>query len=217
MTMTPGSVLGELGARVLRLRAGAGAGRVIVGIVGVPGAGKTTLAIELVARLNDRLPAGEVLAMHVPMDGYHLADVELERLGLRDRKGAPATFDALGYVALLRRLRENADEIVYAPGFDRTIEQPIAGAIPIPSSVQIIVTEGNYLLLDGPWSGVRSVVDEVWFHQGDEELRQSRLLARHVQFGKTPEQARAWIAAVDQPNADLIAATAGAADLVVHT
>ncbi len=185
----------------------------IIGITGSPAAGKTTLAEQLAAGLGTELGPDQVA--HVPMDGYHLADVSLERIGLRDRKGAPATFDAEGYVALLRRLRENADPVIYAPGFDRDIEQPIAGSIAVPQSVRVIVTEGNYLLLDGPWTAARELVDEVWFCRPDEKLRLERLLARHVRFGKTPEEAVAWMAVTDEPNAETITATVEQADLVV--
>ena len=187
--------------------------RVIIGITGSPGAGKTTLAEQLVAGLGLSLGADQVA--HVPMDGYHLADVALERLGLRDRKGAPATFDAHGYVALLRRLRENTDPVVYAPGFDREIEQPIAGSIAVPQQARVIITEGNYLLLDGPWTGARALADEIWFCRPEESVRLERLLARHIRFGKAPEDAVAWMAQTDAPNADSIAATADLADLIV--
>ena len=107
-----------------RARALTGRGhRAVLGITGAPAAGKSTLAENLVRAL------GAAVA-HVPMDGFHLADAELDRLGRRDRKGAPDTFDALGYAALLRRLRDDEDDVVYAPGFERVIEQPFAGAIP---------------------------------------------------------------------------------------
>lgn len=149
------------------------------------------------------------------MDGYHLADVELDRLGLRAHKGAPETFDPAGYVALLRRLRQNVDDVVYAPGFDRTIEQAIAGSIPVPSRARIIVTEGNYLLLDGPWAGVRPLLDEVWFCRQDESTRLQLLLARHVRFGKSPQAARVWMEHTDRPNAELVNATMHRADLVI--
>jgi pantothenate kinase len=204
----------DLTQRVLgRLASAPDGTRVIIGITGSPGAGKTTLAEQLVSELGTKLGVDQVA--HVPMDGYHLADVALERLGLRDRKGAPATFDPEGYVALLRRLRENADPVIYAPGFDREIEQPIAGSIAVPRSARLIVTEGNYLLLDGPWTAARALADEIWFCRPDEQVRLERLLARHVRFGKTESEAVAWMAATDQPNADAIAATAEHADLVV--
>ncbi|KRE60425.1 nucleoside/nucleotide kinase family protein [Nostocoides sp. Soil756] len=191
-----------------------GGGRALLGVCGVPGAGKSTLAEALVAELARRHGPGFVA--HVPMDGYHLADVQLERLGLRDRKGAPETFDALGYAALLRRLREDVERDVYAPDFERTLEQPIAGAMVVAGGARLVVTEGNYLLLDDPvWREARAALDAVWFVDGDDEVRRSRLVARHVAFGKTPEEAAAWVSAVDEPNAAMVRAGRGGADRVV--
>lgn len=183
--------------------------RAILGIAGSPGAGKTTLARRLVRDLGD-------LAAHVPMDGFHLADVELDRLGRRDRKGAPDTFDVAGYAALLRRVREETGEVVYAPGFERVLEQPIAGAVPVPPTARLVVTEGNYLLLGtGSWARVRGELDEVWFCAPDETDRVRRLVARHEEFGKTHEAAVAWVSGTDQRNADLVAGTRERADLVL--
>ncbi|MFF7981388.1 nucleoside/nucleotide kinase family protein [Streptomyces sp. NPDC007901] len=187
--------------------------RALLGIAGSPGAGKTTLAERLVRELNG---SGEPWVAQVPMDGFHLADVELDRLGLRDRKGAPATFDAAGYAALLRRLRAEPEDVVYAPGFERVLEQPIAGAIPVPPTARLVVTEGNYLLLaEGLWARVRPALDEVWFCEIDESERIRRLVARHQEFGKGHAEAVAWVAGTDQLNADLVAATRDRADLVV--
>ncbi|MFJ8196693.1 nucleoside/nucleotide kinase family protein [Streptomyces sp. NPDC096152] len=202
----------ELLARARRLARGGH--RALLGITGSPGAGKSTLAAHLVRALNG---SGEPWAAHVPMDGFHLADAELVRLGRRDRKGAPDTFDAAGYAALLGRLREEHDgETVYAPGFERVLEQPLAGAIPVPPSARLVVTEGNYLLLGtGPWARVRARLDEVWFCELDEPERIRRLVARHEEFGKGHEEAVAWVLGTDQRNADLIAATRNRADLVV--
>ncbi len=185
----------------------------IVGVTGAPGVGKTTYAAGLVAVSNR---AG-VPAIAVPMDGFHLADVTLSALGRLDRKGAPDTFDAWGYAALLRRLRDEPDHVVYAPGFERDLEQPIAGAVAVPPGTELVVTEGNYLLVDRPeWRAVREQLDEVIFLVTDDDPRRRRLVARHVEFGKTPAEAEAWVARVDDANAALVAATRERADRVVR-
>ncbi|MFE1847787.1 nucleoside/nucleotide kinase family protein [Streptomyces sp. NPDC014603] len=189
--------------------------RAILGIAGSPGAGKSTLAERLVRELNGA--ARQEWAAHVPMDGFHLADAELVRLGRRDRKGAPDTFDAAGYAALLGRLREQRDdETVYAPAFERVLEQPVAGALPVPPAARLVVTEGNYLLCgEGAWARVRPLLDEVWFCAPDEDERVRRLVARHVRFGKPYDEAVAWVRRSDERNAALVAATRPSADLVV--
>ncbi|MFF0227264.1 nucleoside/nucleotide kinase family protein [Streptomyces sp. NPDC004629] len=193
-----------------RARALAGSGRrAMLGIVGAPGSGKSTLALHLAAAL------GPDTAVVVPMDGFHLANSELERLGRRQRKGAPDTFDAAGYAALLRRLREPTGECVYAPRFHREFEEAVAGAIPVPAGTPLVITEGNYLLLDdGPWAGVKALLDEAWYVAPDEETRLDRLIRRHVAYGKPLAEARAWSLGTDQRNAGLIAATLDRADLV---
>lgn len=200
-------------AAVLRERLAALRGeapdRTVLGIVGAPGSGKSTLAAELSAGRTDAEVA------QVPMDGYHLADAALDRLGLRDRKGAPETFDPGGYTALLRRLRTDTDVPVFAPAFERDLEQPIANSIIVWPSVELVVTEGNYLLLDGPWAGVRELLDEVWYVEVDEDVRMSRLVDRHVRFGKDPAFAKEWIESVDEPNARLVETSRERADLVI--
>ena len=189
-------------------------GRAILGIAGTPGAGKTTLAELLVAEIA-RTKGAEWVA-HVPMDGYHLADVQLERLGLGHRKGAPETFDAAGYVALLGRIRTESDSWVYAPGFDRTLEQPIAAAMVVPPRARLVISEGNYLLLDsGVWPQAKAAMDEVWFVTADETERLERLVERHVLFGKPADAARDWVASTDGPNADLVAPGVSGAHRVV--
>ncbi len=182
-------------------------GRRLLGITGAPAAGKSTLAASLVAALAPD-------AVLVPMDGFHLAGAELTRLGRLDRKGAPDTFDAAGYIALLRRLRSRADEVVYAPEFRREIEEPIAGAIPVPRGVPLVITEGNYLL---HWPAARELLDEVWFVELDEALRIERLIVRHVAHGRTRAAAAARAFGSDQRNAELITATRSLADLVVRS
>lgn len=200
----PPELLERAGALVAR------GGRRILGITGPPGAGKSTLAQALV----DAMPRRACL---VGMDGYHLAEAELRRLGRQDRKGAPDTFDAHGYVALLRRLYAADEPVVYAPLFDRSIEEPVAGAVPVPREVPLVVTEGNYLLMaDGAWAGVRRLLDECWYVEPDEELRITRLIARHESFGRSPQAARQRTLGPDQRNAELVAATRSAADLVIR-
>jgi pantothenate kinase len=187
----------------------ASGGRRILGLTGAPGAGKSTLAEALAEALPGR-------AVIVPMDGYHLANIELARLGRAGRKGAEDTFDSAGYVALLRRLRgQRPDETVYAPAFRREIEEPIAGAIPVPPDVQLVITEGNYLLLDtGHWADVRPLLDEAWYVDVDAALRQRRLVARHIAFGRDERAARDWVAHTDEPNAVLIDSTRPRADAI---
>ncbi|MDM0077427.1 nucleoside/nucleotide kinase family protein [Variovorax sp. J2P1-59] len=185
--------------------------RKLLGLVGAPGSGKSTLASALLQALGGR-------AQVVPMDGFHLANVELQRLGRAGRKGAPDTFDSAGYVALLRRLREQReDEIVYAPEFRREIEEPIAGAIAVLPQTQLVITEGNYLLLDeGPWAGAAALLDEVWYVDVEDSLRLDRLVRRHEQFGRSRSEALAWVEQTDEPNARRIAATRGKAHRVVR-
>ena len=203
--------LDELVDRAAELRATAPANRrLLLGLTGAPGVGKTTLAGALVAELN----ALGISTAHVPMDGFHLADIALERLGRRDRKGAPDTFDAGGYAALLMRLA--AGDQVWAPAFERDLEQPLAQAIHVGREAEVIVSEGNYLLLHAPeWRAVRRWFDEVWFCALDDELRRERLIARHIEFGKDPEDARAWVMRVDEANARAVAGGAADADLLI--
>jgi pantothenate kinase len=180
---------------------------VILGITGPPGAGKSTFAASVASSIDD--------AVHLPMDGFHLADVELTRLGRLNRKGAIDTFDAHGYIAVLQRIRAGG-HVVYAPAFDRAIEQPIAGSIPVTPNTALIVTEGNYLLDDdAPWPVARGLLDEVWFIDVPREERRRRLIARHVQFGKAPEEAEAWLRDVDERNAERIENARHKADLVL--
>lgn len=182
--------------------------RRILGLVGAPGSGKSTLSEALLAALGDQVQV-------VPMDGYHLSNRQLARLGRAGRKGAPDTFDAHGYRDLLARLRrdQRADEVIYAPGFYRDIEEPIAASIAVSPSTSLIVAEGNYLLLeDSPWPDVRAAIDEVWFLNVDQAVREQRLVARHMQFGRSEREARDWVANTDGPNAERVEAVAANAD-----
>jgi pantothenate kinase len=145
------------------------------------------------------------------MDGFHIADSELRRIGLHDRKGAPETFDRAGYGALLRRLRSESGT-VYVPHFDRSLEDSIAASIGIAAEVPLVITEGNYLVV---WPELRPLIDEVWYLDPDPTARIEGLRARHVAFGKTPDEAREWVLRSDERNAVLIAAHRAAADLVI--
>jgi pantothenate kinase len=183
--------------------------RRILGITGAPAAGKSTLARRLVAALGER-------AVEVGMDGFHLAQRELNRLGRTEWKGAPDTFDAVGYLALLARLAVAGPDVVYAPEFRRDLEEPVGSAIPVPPTVPLVVTEGNYLLLaDEPWRRIRPLLDEVWFLAPPEDERLARLTSRHRAFGRTEAQAKQRAYGSDQANAALITPTAARADLVL--
>jgi len=191
-------------------RLAAGGRRAILGITGPPGAGKSTLAGAIAGDLGDRTRV-------VGMDGFHLAQAELARLGRADRKGALDTFDGDGYVALLRRLRAADEDVVYAPVFRREIEEPVNAAVAVPRDVPLVVTEGNYLLVDeGPWAAVRGLLDEAWYVVQDEATRVRLLIARHVAFGKAPDVAREWVLRSDERNAELVATTRPRADALVR-
>lgn len=190
-------------------------GRALLGVTGPPGAGKSTLATALVERVCGHVD-GDPGAVLVPMDGFHLADLQLARLGLADRKGAPETFDDGGFASLVARLRQADEPVVYAPGFERELEQPVAASIAVPRSARLVVVEGNYLLArSGAWPRARSAFDEVWYLDVPAEVRRERLRRRHVAFGKSPPAAAAWVARSDEANARGIAATRADADLVV--
>ncbi|MFZ0530064.1 MAG: nucleoside/nucleotide kinase family protein [Propionicimonas sp.] len=199
----------------VRLMDRAAAGRVIVGICGAPGAGKSTFAALLADELNAGRPG---TALVVPMDGFHLAASVIAGDDRATRRGAPDTFDPAGYAALLRRLRANLDDVVYAPEYRREIEDPVAGAIAVPRDCPVVLTEGNYLLHPEPdWRRVRQSLDEVWFLEApDEQLRVERLIERHERFGKSPEHAEAHVLDTDQRNAELVAGHRDDADLVLR-
>lgn len=200
--------------------------RVVVGITGAPGSGKSTLVHALVRELASRpRPRADEWkgedgpwVVQVPMDGFHLADASLQRLGLLDLKGAPETFDAHGYAALLARIADSdqRDVTVYAPTFARDLEQPIAGAIAVPPSASLVITEGNYLLLpDDPWPLARQHLAQVWHCATDEVRRKEQLIARHTEHGKSLEQARRWALGPDEANAARVIEASAQADLFI--
>jgi pantothenate kinase len=180
--------------------------RYVFGLAGPPGSGKSTVAARLAAALD---------GVVVPMDGFHLDNVELERRGLRDVKGAPDTFDAAGFVRLVEQLRR-ADRPVVAPAFDRVADRAIAGAITVTPDDCIVLVEGNYLLLDRPpWSELPRHLDRTGFIVGDDTARVERLIARHVAHGRSPDEARAWVLRSDEANAALVAASSRFADVLI--
>ena len=184
--------------------------RTILGIAGAPGSGKSTFAAWLQKQFT---PGTSVV---VPMDGFHLGNAIIEGTPLRKRKGAMDTFDAGGYLSLLRRLARRDEAVVYAPEFRRAIDEPVAASIAVPADVPLVITEGNYLLADQePWKEIRAQLDEVWFLETPPALRLQRLVDRHVSFGMDRDAAVAWANGPDEANARLIQATRPAADRII--
>jgi pantothenate kinase len=182
--------------------------RRLVGIAGAPGAGKSTIADALATRI----PSSVLL----PMDGYHYPQARLVELGRRDRMGAPDTFDVDAFVEMLEAVRFSGEEVL-ARGFDRTIEEPVADSIRISPEKRTIIVEGNYLLCDnGGWERVAPLLDTTFFVTIADEVRHERLIERHVRFGKTPEDARAWALGPDEVNARVITASAPRADHTIE-
>ncbi|EYT66470.1 fructose transporter [Curtobacterium flaccumfaciens UCD-AKU] len=194
----------------------AGSDRTVLGIAGAPGAGKSTLARRIVTAVDERLGAGT--AVQVPMDGFHLSNAALDALGRHDRKGAADTFDADGYVALVRRLVAADEDVVWAPDFDRRVDEPVAGSIAVPRATRLVVSEGNYLLDDtAPWSALPVLFTETWFCAVDDDVRLDRLVGRHMRHGRDHDAARAWAVQVDGVNAARVAPTVIRASRTVWT
>jgi len=196
----------EESAAQARAMAGKAASRSFLGLAGAPGAGKSALARYLVEEVCAGL--GADAAAYLPMDGFHLSNAQLDRLGLRDRKGAPDTFDVRGYLALLRRLHLGGEEAVFAPDFDRTLDEPIAARIAVEPRVRLVVTEGNYLAADSPlWREVRALLDDVWYVEADDQTRESRLVDRQIAGGRSRTDALEWVQRLDRANGEIVKPT----------
>lgn len=216
---TRGSVetsLAELAARVRR-RANGQHGRFVLGIAGPPGAGKSTLARGIRDELN--LAAGRRLAEIAPMDGFHLPGERLRADGNLERKGEPDTFDVTGYVDALREVRYTPPgQPVPWPTYSRELHEPVPAGVVFEEQT-IVVTEGNYLLLDDPghpgWSAVRPLLDETWYLDVPEPVIEQRLIRRHIRGGRTPAAAKTKVAHSDMRNARLVEATRPLADLII--
>ncbi|WP_455353582.1 nucleoside/nucleotide kinase family protein [Streptomyces sp. SYSU K217416] len=194
-------------------RAGA---RGVLGIAGPPGAGKSTLARELVAEVERARGAGS--AAYLPLDGFHLSNVQLERLGLASRKGSAPSFDVWGYEALLRRVRERPAQEVYVPDYDRTLHEPVAARHRVGLAARLVVTEGNYLACDLPgWREARALMGEVWYVEAPAEVRHARLVERQLAGGRGAAGAEAWVADNDTPNGRLVESSRGRCDRIVST
>lgn len=184
--------------------------RTLIGIVGNPGAGKSTVVEEI----KKKYAANEVSI--IPMDGFHLSNEELISLGRRDRKGAPDTFDVKGFTSLLRRVKLNHQSEHKFPIFHREIEASMADEGIVPKESKVIVIEGNYLFsTEHNWDVVFPMLDHTWFIEIDDEVRIKRLIARHVRYGKTPEEAEAWSRGSDETNARFIGLTAHRAENLI--
>jgi pantothenate kinase len=207
----PPVVEADLAELVQRVRGMAEARpRPILGLAGAPGSGKSTIAEALAAALAD------MGAVVVPFDGFHLANSTLAAQGKAHRKGALDTFDTAGYAALLKRLRA-LGPTVYAPSYQRNLEEAIAGSITVEPACRLIITEGNYLLVDHPdMRDARSTLTQVWYIDLDDQTRLDRLVGRHVRHGKSADDARDWALGTDQVNAELVAGSRGAADLCIR-
>ncbi len=199
-------IAGEIGLRRKRGK------RFIVAIAGAPGAGKSTLADDVCALLN-AAEAGSAAVL--PMDGFHLDNAVLDTLGLRARKGAPQTFDADGYAALLDRIGAGDRDIV-VPVFDRTNDVARAGGRIVSKETQVIITEGNYLLLDRPeWAQARAHFDLSVFLDVPIAELERRLVQRWLDHGMDEKAAKAKASGNDIANATLVANNSVPADLVL--
>ena len=210
--LTPQQALSRLVPHILDMESRAHH-RIAIGLAGGPGTGKSTLAAELVTMLNAVHPGSAAL---VPMDGFHMRHAKLEAMGQVDYKGAPHTFEGADFVNFLHHLKA-ATGPVSGPGYSRKIEDVVEDAFTVGAEVKILIVEGNYLLLtEGPWAGVKPLLDYAVFIDVPRELVKARLLKRHGEEGLfTEERNRAHIERNDLPNYDLVCLSQDRADVVI--
>ena len=190
----------------------AAANRTIIGIIGKPGGGKSTLSKYLLKGMDP------TLVSVVPMDGFHLSNKVLKELGRADRKGAHDTFDVKGFTTLIQRIKSDSADPIYYPVFDRSIEESIAAQGVVYTSTRVVIVEGNYLMHDKDgWQEISPLLDQSWYAFLDEDIRISRLISRHIAFGKDPESAKAWAKGSDQVNAELIETGVGRCDFLIRS
>lgn len=189
-----------------------GSMRTIIGIIGKPGGGKSTLSKFLLKGFDP------LLVSVLPMDGFHMSNKVLQSLGRSERKGAPDTFDVQGFTNLLGRIVHDHNNPIYYPIFDRSIEESISAQGVVLPSTRVVIVEGNYLMHDEDgWQDVVPLLRQCWYAYLDDDVRISRLISRHIAFGKDPESAKAWAKGTDQSNADLIEAGVARCDFLVRT
>jgi pantothenate kinase len=186
------------------------ANRTLIGIVGKPGAGKSTV----VEQIKSKFGTGEVSI--IPMDGFHLSNEELIELGRRERKGAPDTFNIEGFTTLLKNVKQNQHIDYKFPIFHREIEASVHDEGVVPKESKVVVIEGNYLFsTEYNWEGVFPLLDHTWFIEINDAVRIERLIARHIRYGKTPTEAENWSRGSDEANARFIELTAHRASNII--
>lgn len=199
-------------AKAIVAERASGTARTIIGIIGKPGGGKSTLSKYLLKGMDPSLVSV------VPMDGFHLSNKVLKELGKSDRKGAQDTFDVKGFTTLIARIKSDTTDPIYYPVFDRSIEESIAAQGVVYPSTRVVIVEGNYLMHDKDgWEEVLPLLDQSWYAYLDEDIRISRLISRHIAFGKDPESAKAWAKGSDQVNAELIETGVARCDFLIRT
>jgi pantothenate kinase len=199
-------------AKAIVVERAAASTRMIIGIIGKPGGGKSTLSKYLLKGMDPRLVSV------VPMDGFHLSNKVLKEIGRSDRKGAQDTFDVKGFTNLIERIKMDSADPIYYPIFDRSIEESIAAQGVVYPSTRVVIVEGNYLMHDRDgWQEISPLLDQSWYAFLDEDIRVSRLISRHIAFGKDPESAKAWAKGSDQVNAELIEAGVGRCDFLIRS